>query len=340
MRDLLSIGDLTPTDVHELLDLAEQFALTQTRDVPKVPALRGRTVVLAFFEDSTRTRTSFDLAARRLSADVVNFAASSSSVKKGESLRDTVETIAAMGVDAIVVRHASSGVPLQFTRWTDAAIVNAGDGCHQHPTQALLDSFTIRQHFGSLDGKKIALCGDIEHSRVARSNIEAFTKLGAEVVLVAPRTLLPASLAGWPVTVEHDLDRILPDLDVAYLLRIQHERMGDALLPSVREYRSHYGLTVERAKRLSPNALIMHPGPMNQGVEIDAEVVQDPRAIVLQQVASGVPVRMAVLFSVLGPGRFGEVPGSEAPSLDTGTSSTTNEQTASQTTTSGEGVHA
>ena len=306
MKNLLSISDLSASDLHELLDLAEDFAVVQSRDVPKVPALRGRTVVLAFFEDSTRTRTSFDLAARRLSADVVNFSAGASSLKKGESLRDTIETIDAMGIDAIVVRHGSSGVPQQVTSWTDASVVNAGDGWHQHPTQALLDSFTIRSRFGSLDGRTIALCGDIQHSRVARSNVEAFSKLGAEVVLVGPRTLLPDSLEGWPVKVEPDLDRVLPDLDVAYFLRIQHERIGGALLPSDREYRTQFGLTVERAARLSPDALIMHPGPMNRGVEIDPEVADDPRAVVLDQVKHGVPVRMAVLFSVLGPGRFGE----------------------------------
>ncbi|MFT7597260.1 MAG: aspartate carbamoyltransferase catalytic subunit [Acidimicrobiales bacterium] len=300
MRHLISIGELTADDLRQLLDLTEQFAQTQKRDVPKVPALRGRTIVLAFFEDSTRTRTSFDLAARRLSADVVNFAAGSSSLKKGESLRDTIETISAMGVDAIVVRHGSSGVPQQIAGWTDASIVNAGDGWHQHPTQALLDAYTIQHRLGDLEGKRIAICGDIQHSRVARSNADAFTKLGAEVVLVAPRTLLPPSLEGWPVKVEPDLDRILPDLDVVYLLRIQHERMNQALLPSDREYRHLFGLTTERATRLRPDALIMHPGPMNRGVEIDAEVADDPRSVVLDQVAHGVPVRMAVLFSVVG----------------------------------------
>ncbi len=304
MRELISIDDLSAQDLADVLDLATQFAEVQKRDMPKVPALRGRTVVLAFFEDSTRTRTSFDIAARRLSADVVNFSAGASSLKKGESLRDTIETITAMGVDAIVVRHASSGVPTAISGWTDAAVVNAGDGWHQHPTQALLDSFTIRDHFGSLEGKRIALVGDILHSRVARSNAAAFSKLGAEVVVVAPKTLLPSTLDGWPVTVETNLDAVIGDLDVAYFLRIQKERMGSGLLPSDREYRTRYGLTVERAARLADDALIMHPGPMNRGVEIDPEVADDPRAVVLGQVANGVPVRMAVLYSVLGPGRF------------------------------------
>ena len=304
MRHLLGISDLDRTEVEGLLELAASFAEVQTRAIPKVPALRGKTVVLAFFEDSTRTRTSFDLAARRLSADVVNFSVSSSSTKKGESLRDTVETIDAMGVDAVVVRHSSSGAPHQIAQWVDASVINAGDGWHQHPTQALLDSFTIYQRLGSLDGRKIAICGDIQHSRVARSNVEAFTKLGAEVVLVGPRTLLPPSLDGWPVKVEPDLDAIHPDLDVAYFLRIQQERLSQGLFPSVREYRAQYGLTRARAERLRPEALIMHPGPMNRGVEIDPEVANDKRSVVLDQVSAGVPVRMAVLFNTMGPGQF------------------------------------
>lgn len=304
MKHLLSIEDLDPFDLDQLLDLADSFAEVQQRAIKKVPALRGKTVVMAFFEDSTRTRTSFDLAARRLSADVVNFSAGSSAVNKGESLRDTVETISSMGVDAIVVRHASSGVPQQLTAWTDASVVNAGDGWHQHPTQALLDAFTIRRRFGSLEGKRIAICGDIVHSRVARSNVDAFTKLGAEVVLVGPQTLMPPSLSGWPVKVESALDAVLPDLDVIYLLRIQNERLQSALLPSMREYRELYGLTAKRLDQLNPEALIMHPGPMNRGVEIDPEAADDHRAVVLDQVASGVPVRMAVLYQLVGAGQF------------------------------------
>ena len=312
MKHLLDIADLDRNELEGLLELASSFAEVQRRDIPKVPALRGKTVVLAFFEDSTRTRTSFDLAARRLSADVVNFSVSSSSTKKGESLRDTVETISAMGVDAIVVRHSSSGAPQQIAAWTSASVINAGDGWHQHPTQALLDCFTINQRLGGLDGRKIAICGDIQHSRVARSNIEAFTKLGAEVVLIGPRTLLPPSLEGWPVKVETDIDAVLPDLDVAYFLRIQQERLSDGLFPSVREYRALYGLTRARAARLDPGALIMHPGPMNRGVEIDPEVANDHRSVVLDQVSAGVPTRMAVLFALLGPGRF-DIP-TERPS--------------------------
>lgn len=304
MRHFLSIEDLSADELEGLLDLGSSFEQVQQRDVPKVPALRGKTVVLAFFEDSTRTRTSFDLAAKRLSADVVNFSAGSSSLKKGESLRDTIETIDAMGVDAIVIRHASSGVPQQIRKWTDAAVINAGDGWHQHPTQALLDCYTIQKRLGSIEGQNIVLCGDIQHSRVARSNVQAFVKLGATVTLVAPQTLLPASLEGWPVQVASRLDDVLDDTDVLYMLRIQHERMGQALLPSVREYRSNYGLTMKRSSRLKPAAIIMHPGPMNRGVEIDPEVVDDKRVAVLDQVTAGVATRMAVLFSTLGPGQF------------------------------------
>ncbi|MCP5032673.1 MAG: aspartate carbamoyltransferase catalytic subunit [Actinomycetia bacterium] len=306
MKHLLSVADLGADELVDLLDLADNFAEVQARDIKKVPALRGKTIVLAFFEDSTRTRTSFDLAARRLSADVVNFSVSSSAVKKGESLRDTVETISAMQIDAIVVRHASSGVPRQLTAWTDASIVNAGDGWNQHPTQALLDCYTIRGSLGTLEGKRIAICGDINHSRVARSNVEAFTMLGAEVVLIGPRTLLPPSLDDWPVKVEADIDSVLGDLDVIYLLRIQSERLQSALLPSLAEYRARYGLTADRLRHVRPDALIMHPGPMNRGVEIDPEAADDHRAVVLQQVASGVPVRMAVLYKAVGAGQFGD----------------------------------
>ncbi len=306
MKQLISTADLSRADVDDLMLLADSFAEVQSRDVPKVPALRGRTVVLAFFEDSTRTRTSFDLAARRLSADVLNFSVASSATKKGESLRDTVETINAMGIDAIVVRHRSSGTPIQISRWTDAAVINAGDGWHQHPTQALLDAYTLRNRLGGLDGANVAICGDINHSRVARSNVDVFTKMGAEVTLVGPQTLMPPDISDWPVTVSHDLDAIIGDVDVMYMLRIQTERLSAGLFPTVREYRSRWGLTVQRATALHPNAVIMHPGPMNRGVEIDPEVANDERCAVLDQVASGIPVRMAVLYQVLGPGRFTE----------------------------------
>lgn len=304
MRHLISIGDHQPEELHQILELAEQFSAVLERDQPKVPALRGRTIVLAFFEDSTRTRLSFDLAARRLSADVVTFTAASSSLTKGESLRDTIETIDAMGVDAMVIRHRSSGVPRLIRAWTDAAVINAGDGWHQHPTQALLDAFTIRRRLGSVAGKVIVLCGDIAHSRVARSNVQALSALGAEVRLVAPHTLLPPQAHTWPAQIVGRLDDALDGADVAYCLRIQKERMRPGLLPSDREYRQLYGLTAERAARLGGDALIMHPGPMNRGVEIDAVVADDPRAAITEQVAHGVAVRMAALFQVVGPGRF------------------------------------
>ena len=300
---LLSISELTRADVEEVLDVTDSMVEVSSRAIPKVPALRGRTVVSLFYEDSTRTRLSFDTAAKRLSADTMSFAVSSSSVKKGESVRDTIETIEAMGIDAVVVRHRSSGVPAQIAAWTDATVINAGDGWHQHPTQALLDSYTIRSHRGSLDGLHIGIVGDIKHSRVARSNIEAFTRLGAHVTLVAPPTLLPASTAPWDVQVSHDLDAVLGSLDVCYLLRMQRERMTEALVPTLREYTACYGLSAERADRLPDGALIMHPGPMNRGVEIASEVADRPDAVITEQVANGVAVRMAVLFLLLGPGR-------------------------------------
>lgn len=303
MRHLLAIDDLTRDDLEEILDVTDAMVEVSGRAIPKVPALRGRTVVSLFYEDSTRTRLSFDSAAKRLSADTMSFGVSSSSVSKGESIRDTVETIEAMGMDAIVVRHRSSGVPAQIAGWTDAAVVNAGDGWHQHPTQALLDAYTIRRRLGSLEGRRIAIVGDIVHSRVARSNIEAFTRLGASVVLVAPSTLLPSTLTPWEVELTDDLDAVLPDLDVCYLLRMQRERTTEALLPSLREYTARFGLGPERADRLAPGALIMHPGPMNRGVEIAGDVAERPNAVVTEQVANGVAVRMAVLFLLLGPGR-------------------------------------
>jgi aspartate carbamoyltransferase catalytic subunit len=303
-RHLLAISDLDRDEIEEILDVTDTMVEVGRRSIPKVPALRGRTVVSLFYEDSTRTRLSFDTAAKRLSADTMSFAVSSSSVNKGESVRDTVETIEAMGIDAIVVRHSSSGVPAQIAGWTGAAVVNAGDGWHQHPTQALLDAYTVRSHFGSLEGRHVAIVGDVKHSRVARSDIEVFTALGARVTLVAPPTLLPPSLAPWPgVEVAHDLDHVLGDLDVCYLLRMQRERMTEALVPSLREYTACFGLTSARADRLPPHALVMHPGPMNRGVEIAGEVADRAGSVITEQVANGVAVRMAVLFLLLGPGR-------------------------------------
>ena len=305
MRHFRSIEETGPDGLRRLLDLSDHMAEVNRRPNPRVPALRGKTVCNVFFEDSTRTRLSFETAAKRLSADTMNFAVSSSSVNKGESLRDTIETIAAMGVDAFVVRHKSSGAPQAITRWTTAGVVNAGDGWHQHPTQALLDCYTIRTNLNrrdSFDGLRIAIVGDIKHSRVARSDVQAFTALGAHVTLVAPPTLLPPSLEGWPVDVSFDLDAVLPDLDVLYLLRVQRERMDDALLPSLREYSSMYGLTAERAARLPAHALVMHPGPMNRGVEMVVDPAELTGSVILDQVTNGVAVRMAVLFQLLGSG--------------------------------------
>jgi aspartate carbamoyltransferase catalytic subunit len=302
-RHLLGIADLSRDEIEHLLTLTDSFAEVGRRRMPKVPALQGRTVTWLFYEDSTRTRLSFEQAAKRLSADTLSFSVSTSSVNKGESLRDTVETIEAMGVDAIVVRHRSAGVPHQITRWVSGSVINAGDGWHEHPTQALLDCYTIREHLGGLDGRHIAIVGDINHSRVARSDVWAFTTLGAEVTLVAPPTLLPPSLEGWPVRVSHDLDAVLPGVDAVYLLRMQRERMGDALLPSLREYTACFGLTRRRVDLLDDKAIVMHPGPMNRGVEIAADVADLPRSVVVDQVRNGVAVRMAVLFDLLGSGR-------------------------------------
>jgi aspartate carbamoyltransferase catalytic subunit len=304
VKHLLSIADLTAEDLHQLMRLTDAFVEVSERPIPKVPALRGKNVVWLFYEDSTRTRLSFEQAAKRLSADTMTFSVGSSSVSKGESLRDTVLTIEAMGVDAIVVRHRSAGVPWQIARWLDdrVSVVNAGDGWHEHPTQALLDCYTVRQHRKSLEGLRVGIVGDVKHSRVARSDVLAFTALGAEVVLVAPPTLLPPSVEGWPVRVAHDLDDVLPDLDVVYLLRMQRERMTEHLVPSLREYTTRFGLTARRVEHLRDDALVMHPGPMNRGVEISAEVADLPRSVIIDQVRNGVAARMAVLFLLLGSG--------------------------------------
>lgn len=303
MRSLLSIDDLGGADgIDEVLRLTEAFVEVSARQIPKVPALRGKTVAWLFYEDSTRTRLSFETAAKRLSADTMNFSVSTSSVKKGESLRDTALTVEAMGVDAIVVRHGSAGAPHRISGWVDAKVVNAGDGWHEHPTQGLLDTFTIRKHLGGLAGRHVAIIGDINHSRVARSDVLAFSAMGAEVTLVGPPTLLPPTLEGWPVNVSYDLDAVLPTVDVAYLLRMQRERIGETLLPSLREYTAGWGLTAGRVKLLRDDAIVMHPGPMNRGVEIAPEVADLPRAVIVDQVRNGVAVRMAVLYLLLGAG--------------------------------------
>jgi aspartate carbamoyltransferase catalytic subunit len=315
VKHLLSIGDLDRDGIEELLDLSGHFLEVTRRDIPKVPALRGKVVVSLFFEDSTRTRISFETAAKRLSCDVMGFSVGSSSVQKGESLRDTVQTIEAMGIDALVIRHSAAGAPRRVSDWVDASVVNAGDGCHEHPTQALLDALTLRRHLGAdLNGARIAIVGDVLHSRVARSTSLAFAMLGARVTLVAPPTLLPASLDGWPVATSHDLDAVLPDADVVYLLRIQHERRDASLFPSLREYSERYGLTVERAARLRKDTLVMHPGPMNRGVEIAAEVAEGPASLITEQVTNGVAVRMAVLYTLLGQGASVGEPGIPARS--------------------------
>ncbi len=308
-KHLLSIDDLGREGIEEILGLTDSFVEVSARRIPKVPALRGKNIAWLFYEDSTRTRLSFETAAKRLSADTMNFSVGSSSVNKGESLRDTCLTISAMGVDAIVVRHRSAGVPWQIANWIDASVINAGDGWHEHPTQALLDTYTLRSHLGDLDGRHIAIVGDIKHSRVARSNLAAFTALGAEVTMVAPQTLLPPSLEGWNANVSHDLDAVLPTVDAIYLLRMQLERQTDALVPTLREYTDGYGLTTQRLAALGEKALIMHPGPMNRGVEICPEAADDPRSVITEQVANGVAVRMSVLFLLLGSGAEHEAGG-------------------------------
>ena len=303
MKHLLSTRDLGTEDIVSILAMADHMAEINSRAVPKVPALRGRTVASVFFEDSTRTRLSFETAATRLSAEVMTFTASSSSVNKGESLRDTIETLSAMGVDAFVVRHKSSGAPQQITQWTDAAVINAGDGWHQHPTQALLDAYTITRNFNelnSMQGRTVAIVGDIKHSRVARSGIDVFTRLGAKVVLVAPTAFLPSSLDGWGVTTADSLDEVIGVVDVVYMLRIQRERIDAAQMPSLREYSSLFALTPERAARMQSHALLLHPGPINRGVEMIVDPSLVPGSRILQQVTNGISIRMAVLFSLLG----------------------------------------
>ena len=287
-------------DLEELLDLADEFTEVLSRPIPKVPALQGKLVANLFFENSTRTRLSFERATRALSADVMSFGVGSSSVSKGESLKDSALTVEALGVDLMVVRHRSTGAPRRIAEWVGCPVINAGDGAHQHPTQALLDALTLRRRFGALDGLRVAIVGDIRHSRVARSNVFALTTLGARVILVAPRTLQPVALAGWPVDSTDDLDEVLGEVDVVYLLRIQAERGGLSVFPSLPEYVSRYGMTWERFTRLPPEAVVLHPGPMNRGVEISDSVAAHSRALILDQVANGVAVRMSVLFRLLG----------------------------------------
>jgi aspartate carbamoyltransferase catalytic subunit len=313
-RHLISAADLSREDAIRVLDTADELALVADRPIKKLPTLRGRTVVNLFFEDSTRTRISFEAAAKRLSADVINFSAKGSSVAKGESLKDTALTLEAMGADAVVVRHSASGAPLRLAGWLHGSVINAGDGAHEHPTQALLDAFTIRRRLGKgggdgppargsgggLDGLRVTIVGDVLHSRVARSNVWLLHTLGAEVTLVAPPTLLPVAVDGWPCSVSYDLDSALPKSDVVMMLRVQRERMNAAYFPSVREYSRRYGLDCTRLGQLPDWAIVMHPGPMNRGVEIAADVADSPRSTIVEQVTNGVTVRMAVLYLLLG----------------------------------------
>ena len=314
-RHLISAADLSRGDALLILDTAEELASLADRPIKKLPTLRGRTVVNLFFEDSTRTRISFEAAAKRLSADVINFSAKGSSVGKGESLKDTALTLEAMGADAVVIRHSASGAAHRLAGWVRGSVVNAGDGTHEHPTQALLDAFTIRRRLRGarggtdtgLDGIRVTIVGDVLHSRVARSNVLLLSTLGAEVTLAAPPTLLPLAVDTWPCAVSYDLDTELPKSDVVMMLRVQQERMTDAYFPSVREYSRRYGLDAARMARLPDHAIVMHPGPMNRGVEIAAEVADSVRSTIVEQVANGVTTRMAVLYLLLGGTEFPEV---------------------------------
>ena len=311
-RHLISAGDLSRDDAVLILDTAEELASVEGRTIRKLPTLRGLTVVNLFYEDSTRTRTSFEAAAKRLSADVINFSAKGSSVAKGESLKDTALTLEAMGADAVVIRHPASGAPRRLTDWVSGRVVNAGDGTHEHPTQALLDAFTMRQRLvglpasgtdrrgQGLDGIRVTIVGDVLHSRVARSNVLLLSTLGAQVTLVAPPTLMPHAVETWPCRAGYDLDVELRKSDVVMMLRVQQERMSAAYFPTVREYRRRYGLDVGRMALLPEHAIVMHPGPMNRGVEIAAEVADSDRSTIVAQVANGVTVRMAVLYLMLG----------------------------------------
>ncbi|MCB0915520.1 MAG: aspartate carbamoyltransferase catalytic subunit [Actinobacteria bacterium] len=306
MKHLLSAADLDRESAVALLDTAVEMAAVADRPVKKLPTLRGRTVVNLFFEDSTRTRISFEAAAKRLSADVINFSAKGSSLSKGESLKDTALTLEAMGADAVVIRHGSSGAPhrLAHSGWIQGSVLNAGDGTHEHPTQALLDAFTIRralaQDSGDLSGMKVTIVGDVLHSRVARSNALLLDTLGAQVTLVAPPTLLPVGVENWPCSVSYDIDESIVEADAVMMLRVQRERMHDSFFPTEREYSRRYGLDADRMATMPAHAIVMHPGPMNRGVEIAADVADSPRSVIVSQVTNGVSTRMAVLYALLG----------------------------------------
>ncbi len=301
IKHLLSMDQLSSDDITTILDTAETLRQVTDRPIKKLPTLRGRTVCNLFYEASTRTRISFELAAKRLSADVINFSADSkSSVAKGESFKDTAWTLEAMGVDAIIVRHSSSGAPHQLSKWVKASVLNAGDGQHEHPTQALLDLFSMRERFKDFEGLKVAIVGDVLHSRVARSNVKGLVTMGAKVYLVGPPTLIPAQASDWGATICYDLDEVISDVDVCYLLRVQKERQSEQLFPSAREYAALWGVDARRVAKMHPDALIMHPGPMNRGVEISADVSESDRSIILDQVTNGLAVRMSLLYLMLG----------------------------------------
>jgi aspartate carbamoyltransferase catalytic subunit len=301
IKHLLTMEQLSAADIARILDTAASLRAVTHRPIKKLPTLRGRTVCNLFYEASTRTRISFELAAKRLSADVINFSADSkSSVAKGESFKDTAWTLEAMGVDAIVVRHSSSGAPHQLAQWVRASVLNAGDGQHEHPTQALLDLYSIRERFKDLEGLEVVIVGDVAHSRVARSNVRGLVTMGAHVTLVGPPTLIPLQARGWGAEIAYELDDVIERADVCYLLRVQKERQSEQLFPSTREYASLWGLDSRRLERMKPDALVMHPGPMNRGVEISAEVSESPRSIILDQVANGLAVRMSLLYLMLG----------------------------------------
>jgi aspartate carbamoyltransferase catalytic subunit len=308
MRHLLSIADLNKSEAISILDTATELARVSDGAVKKLPTLRGRTIVNLFAEDSTRTRISFEAAAKRLSADVINFSAKGSSVSKGESLKDTAMTLQAMGADAVVIRHSASGAAqrLADSQWMSGSVINAGDGTHEHPSQALLDAFTIRKHLGmgasDLGGLNVAIVGDILHSRVARSNVLLLAMLGAKVTLVAPPTLLPVGIQNWPATVSYDFDSVIPHVDVVMMLRVQQERMSDLFFPNAREYSRYFGLNGERMASMKSGAIVMHPGPMNRGLEISAEVADSARSVITEQVTNGVSVRMAILYVLLAGG--------------------------------------
>jgi len=310
-RHLLSAADLSRDDAALVLDTAEEMRSVADRPIKKLPTLRGRTVVNLFFEDSTRTRISFEVAAKRLSADTINFTAKGSSLSKGESLKDTALTLQAIGADAVVVRHHDSGPPhrLAHAGWIDGSVVNAGDGTHEHPTQALLDAFTMRRHLGDLKGRRIVIVGDVLHSRVARSNALLLSTLGADVSLVGPPTLLPVGVESWPVEVGYDLDQALAKCDAVMMLRVQKERMNASYFPSAREYARRYGLDARRMALLPEHAVVLHPGPMNRGMEITADVADAARSLIVEQVTNGVAIRMAVLYLLLS--------GTPLPSPDT-----------------------